>query len=87
VKYCCEVVSATVWTDSFFFIRWSAAWATGRAVSPISPRVAPAWPSRQVALSLYSFSQCAFDLLKSWKRYGRVYENLRTLNKKIYVIL
>jgi hypothetical protein len=31
-------------------------------------------------------SYCACDLLKSWKCYGRVHENLRKLNKKIHVI-
>ncbi len=29
----------------------------------------------------------AFDLLKSWKRYGRVHENLRIFDKKIHVNL
>jgi hypothetical protein len=30
---------------------------------------------------------CAFDLLKSWKRYGRVYENPRIVVKNIHVNL
>ncbi len=36
-------------------------------------------------LPLRIMNSCAFDLLKSWKRYGIADENLRKIVKKIHV--